>query len=156
MMEKKGVKNFLSMPPPLNQPDIDAINPAWWSDEGRVEEPLQFNATEFPLIGMIQTLVYSDGKIRRPAMWMDLESARWLLPQAEKFLESTHTPGQEYQGENDQLWIRVGFRYGSECTSIINRRKTALEKPGVYSIDLLENELRELVEFLRSQIQRTE
>ena len=121
-----------------------------------MEDSIQFDATEFPLIGMIQTRVYSDGKIRRPAMWMDLESARWLLPQAEKFLESTHTPGQEYQGENDQLWINVGFRYGSECTSITNSRKTALEKPGVYSIDLLENELRELVKFLRSQIQRTE
>jgi hypothetical protein len=121
-----------------------------------VEEPLQFDATEFPLIGMIQMRVYPDGEIERPPMWMDLESARWLLPQAEKFLESTHTPRQVFQGENDYLRIRVGFRHGSECTSIINRRKTAMEKPGVYSIDLLENELRELVEFLRSQIQRTE
>ncbi len=106
---------------------------------------------------MIQTRVYSDGEIERPAMWMDLESARWLLPQAEKFLESMHTPGQEYQGENDQLWIRVGCRRPYEdCAKIINSRETAQQKPGVYSIALLENELRELVEFLRSQIQRTE
>ena len=121
-----------------------------------MEDSIQFDATEFPLIGMIQTLVYSDGEIERPAMWMDLESARWLLPQAEKFLESMHTPRQAFQGENDYLRIRVGFRYGSECTKIINSRETAQEKPGIYSIALLENELRELVEFLRSQIQRTE
>jgi len=43
----------------------------------------------------------------------------------------------------------------SACAKIINSRKTALEKPRVYSIALLENELREFVEFLRSQIQRT-
>lgn len=122
-----------------------------------MEDSIQFDATELPLIGMIQTRVHSDGKIRRPAMWMDLESARWLLPQAEKFLESMHTPRQAFQGENDYLRIRVGCRRPHEdCANIINRRKTAQEKPGVYSIALLENELRELVEFLRSQIQRTE
>jgi hypothetical protein len=121
-----------------------------------VEESLQFDATEFPLLGLIHVRPRAFGRLVRESMWMDLESAKWLLPQAEKFLASWHTPGQELLGDNDHLWIFVGNRRGNECAKIINDRKTALEKPGVYSIALLESELEEFVEFLRSQIQRTE